>query len=71
MELRAKRGRKYPEIDVWDNVKIFRKTVRDKQQLSYWSEEKHMVLSIENKIGQSFYKVDGVRMLLRHEILEV
>ena len=72
MELKAKRGRKYPDVTVGDNVKIFRKkTNRDKQQVSYWSSEKCEIISIEILHGQSFYKIDGQRPLLRHEILKV
>jgi hypothetical protein len=72
MEMKAKRGRKYPKISVGDNVKNFRKkTNRDKQQVSYFSQEKYEVLAIETKMEQKFYKVDGQRPLLRHELLKV
>ena len=56
-----------------ENVKIFRKKTMNtnKQQVSYWSAEKHEILSIETKHGQAFYKVDGQRPLLRHDILKV
>ena len=51
---------------------IFRKkTNRDKQQVSYWSSEKYEIISIEILHGQSFYKIDGQRHLLRHDILKV
>ncbi len=53
-------------------LKILEKTTnRDKQQVSYFSQEKYEVLAIETKMGQSFYKVDGQRPLLRHELLKV
>ena len=73
MELKAKRGRAYPELIVGDYVIFFRKKPMNtnKQQVSYWSAEKHDILLIETKHGQAFYKVDGQRPLLRHEILKV
>ena len=54
-------------------LKIFEKKTmnNNKQQVSYWSAEKHEILSIETSHGQAFYKVDGQRPLLRHEILKV
>ena len=70
MEIKAKRGRVYPDVNVGDNVKIQKKTNRDKQQVSYWSSEKYEIISIEILHGQSFYKIDGQRQLLRHEILK-
>ena len=71
LELIAKHGRKYQEIKVGDLVKIFKKKkVGDKQQRSYWSENKHEIISIEESHGQKFYKVTGERPLLRHEILK-
>ena len=60
MEIKAKRGRVYPDVNVGDNVKIFRKiTNRDKQQVSYWSSEKYEIISIEILHGQSFIKQMG------------
>jgi hypothetical protein len=73
MEIKAKRGRKYEDVNVGDYVKIFKKkrTGQNKQQNSYWSEESHKVISIEETLGQTFYKVDATFPLLRHEILKV
>jgi hypothetical protein len=72
MELKAKRGRKYELIDVGDFVKVFKKKKPGvKQQVSYWSEEKHEIISIEEAHGQKFYKIAGQRPLLRYEILKV
>lgn len=71
MELKAKHGRKYEEIKVGDKVKVFKKKKAGmKQQVSYWSEEKHEIVSIEESLGQKYYKVEGQRPLLRHEILK-
>ena len=73
MELKAKRNRTYPDVNVGDYVKIFHKktTAQAKQQVSYFSKEKHEILSIVKQHGQSFYKVDGQRPLLRNEMLKV
>ena len=72
MELKAKHGRKYKEIDVGDYVKIFKKKrTGEKQQVPYWSEASHEIISISESHGQKFYKVEGQRDLLRHEILKV
>ena len=73
MELKAKRNRTYPDVNVGDYVKIFHKktTAKGKQQVSYFSKEKHEILSIVKQHGQSFYKVDGQRPLLRNEMLKV
>ena len=72
MELKAKHGRKYNEINVGDEIKIFKKKkTGDKQQVSSWSQEKYKVISIEKIHWQTFYKVEGQRPLLRHEVLKV
>src|SRR5665648_600800 len=72
MELKAKRGRKYAEISVGDYVKIFKKKrTGEKQQVPYWSEASHEIVSISESHGQKFYKVEGQRDLLRHELLKV
>ena len=71
MELKAKHGRKYEDVNVGDFVKIFKKKKRgQKQQVSYWSEDKFEITSIETSHGQKYYKVQGQRPLLRHEILK-
>ena len=41
-----------------------------KQQVSYWSEDKHEIISIDESHGQKYYKIEGQRPLLRHEILK-
>ena len=72
MELKAKHGRKYKELEVGDYVKIFKKKrTGEKQQVSYWSEDSHEIVSISESHGQKFYKVEGQRDLLRHEMLKV
>ena len=71
MELKAKHGRKYVDINVGDYVNIFKnKKLGQKAQKSYWSEDRHEITSIETSHGQKYYKVDGQRTLLRHEMLK-
>ena len=72
MELKAKHGRKYNEISVGDSVRIYKKKrTGQKQQVPYWSEVTHEIISISESHGQKFYKVVGQRDWLRHEILKV
>jgi len=72
LEATAKHGRKYKEIKVGDFVKIFKKKKKGmKAQQSYWSEDKHEIISIEESLGMKFYKVANERPLLRHEILKI
>ena len=72
LESIAKHGRKYGEIKVNDLVKIFKKKKKGmKAQQSYWSEDKHKIISIEESHGMRFYKVANERPLLRHEILKI
>ena len=71
MELKAKHGRKYKEIVVGDMVRIFKKKeTGQKQQVSWWSTESHEIISISESMNQKFYKIEGQRPLLRHEILK-
>ena len=50
---------------------IKKTTAKGKQQVSYFSKEKNDILSIVKQHGQSFYKVNGQRPLLRNEMLKV
>ena len=52
-------------------LKFFKKKkINEKAQKSYWSEDKHKIISIEESHGMKFYKVANERPLLRHEILK-
>jgi hypothetical protein len=67
-------NRKYPNIQIGDTVRIFKKRhTFDKQQKSLWSKNKYIVEDIVQKNNQNFYKTswnDG-RLLLRNEILRI
>ena len=50
MATEATRTRKYPEIDIGDEVKIYRKkAITEKERSSNWSPTKYKVERIENK----------------------
>ena len=74
---REKNTRKYPEVNVNDNVKIFKKgrgnyTDR-KEYVSKWSKENYKVKEIVyDTVGNRTFKLEGLkRPYLRHEILKV
>jgi len=73
LELKRRSSRIYPDINVGDTVKIYKKKDKlDKEHKSTWSKENHMVEGIEESLGQKFYKVSGrPKVLLRSEILLV
>ena len=59
MELKAKSGRRYPEIIVGDRVKVSRKKVLgDKEFVGNFRGGTHTVLSISEFQGQKFYKLN-------------
>ena len=71
--MHAKNTRKYPNINVGDNVKVYRKKDKmDKERLSLWSKEVYRVDRIDTNDGQKFYKLEGKpKVLMRHEVLLV
>ena len=73
LELRAKRNRKYPTLNVNDNVKILRKKlVNEKERQVPWSEETYKVSVITEQFGQKYYKVEGSdRDYIRGELLKM
>ena len=73
LELTRKHTRKYPEITVGDYVKIYNKKDKlDKERIPVWSKENFKVESINESMGQDFYKLEGrPRELMRSEILLV
>ena len=74
MDMKAKRDRKYPEIDVGDRVKIYKKKKPgfQKERVSVWSAISYTVKQIETFMGQSFYHLEGMgRTFTRHELLRV
>jgi hypothetical protein len=73
LEIRALTNRKYPTLNVGDKVKIMRKKkIDEKDRTSNWSIEVYDVLSINESLGQKYYKVAGMdRDYTRAEILKV
>jgi len=73
LEMHRISKRKYPDIDVNSNVKVYKKKGKsDKEFKSVWLNDIHKVNKIETHLGQKYYFVDGFkRPLLRHELLKV
>ena len=71
--LRAKKERKYPELNVGDKVKILRKkAITEKERSSNFLKGEYTVEKISKKLGQNYYTLQGFnRPLLRHELLKV
>ncbi|MCR9134318.1 MAG: transposase family protein, partial [bacterium] len=73
LELNRIKTRKYPNLRIGDEIKIFRKKgITEKERNSTWSVNKYKIEKIEQKLGQDYYYVEGVsRPYLRSEILKV
>jgi hypothetical protein len=73
LEIKALKNRKYPILNVGDKVKIMRKKkIDEKERTSNWSVEVFVVASINESLGQKYYKVEGTdRDYTRAEILKV
>jgi hypothetical protein len=78
LELNRVRKRRYPDVDIDDNVKIYKKKDKlDKEHISTWSSKIYKVNKVETKFNQKYYYLEGytqnqrVAPLLRHEILKV
>ena len=71
LEMHRVKKRKYPDIHVGDDVRIYTKKKQfDKERVTVWSDYKYKVDRIEESNGQNFYHVEGVdRPYLRHELL--
>lgn len=73
MELNKKSSRKYPDLEINDRVKIYRKRkTGEKQQVSVWSDNIYEVVGITKSHGQDYYKLNGLeKQYLRFELLKV
>ena len=73
MATEATRTRKYPEINIGNEVKIYRKKARtEKERSSNWLPTKYKVERIEKQLGQTYsYLEHNTRPFLRFEILKV
>ena len=58
LELKAKRNRTYPPLEVGDKVKLARKKkVNEKERTSFFSDGKFAVTAISVEFGQKYYTV--------------
>ena len=73
LEMQRKHTRIYPDINVGDYVKIYNKKQKYvKERIPVWTKDKYLVESINESMGQLFYKIEGrPRELMRSEILLV
>ena len=59
LEMKRVRKRLYPDIEVGDYVRLYRKKDKlDKERKSLWSTEKYKVLEIIESMGQKLYTLD-------------
>ena len=60
LEINAIHRRKYPDIEVGDEVRTYRKKKQgDKERMGNFEEGKRTVKSITKSLGQKFYKLNG------------
>ena len=69
--MNATKTRTYPELQVQDKVKIFKKKDKlDKERVSNWLKEVQTIDDMKTVLGQKYYYING-RGYLRHELLKV
>ena len=73
LEMKAKKNRKYPDLNVNDTVRIYKKKENfDKERKGVWSDNEYTVERIITSHGQKFYKLEGLtKEYMRHELLKV
>ena len=71
LEMNRKRSRIYPEINIGDTVKIYKKKDKlDKERVSVWGDKTYTVQEIDEFNDQKLYKLDGFnRWLVRSNLL--
>ncbi len=58
LELKRVHSRRYPEVNVGDYVRIYKKKDKlDKERVPMWTKDKHRVERIEESMGQKIYYV--------------
>ena len=72
LTMKGKNNRAYLDLDVEDEVTIFRKRKpNEKERVSNWSQNIYTIENIENKFGQNYSRVEGnYRQDLRFELLQ-
>ena len=78
LELHRVHKRRYPDVNIDDNVKVYKKKDKlDKEHIPVWQGKIYKVEKIDKKFGQKYYYLEGytqngrIAPLLRHEILKV
>ena len=73
MELVARRGRKFPILNIGDTVKVLRKhkAVGDKEFMDQFKKGEHTVESISENFGQKFYKLSDGKEYIRNDIVRM
>ena len=72
MKMKARRSRKYPEINVGDTVRVLRqKSLGDKEFVGAIRLSRHKVESISTNFGQQFYHLDDRREYIRAGVVKV
>ena len=73
LELHRVSKRKYPDINVGDEVKLYKKKDKfDKENKSVWLTTKYKIELITESYGQKYYHITGHKKpYLRHELLKV
>ena len=78
LELNRINKRRYPDFNVDDNVKVYKKKDKlDKEHIPVWLNKVYKEENITTKFGQKYYQLEGYTQngkkvpLLRHEILKV
>ena len=73
LQLNRTKLRKYPNVSVGDNVKLYRKKDKlDKERKSLWSSNSYKVENLIHVGGEAMFKLEGItKPVLRHEILLV
>ena len=73
LELHRVSKRKYPDINVGDEVKLYKKKDKfDKENKSVWLTTKQKIELITESHGQKYYHITGYKKpFLRHELLKV
>ena len=72
MKMKAKHNRRYPELHVGDNVKIYQnKQIFDKGHVSRWTNETVTITSISMSNGIVFFNTTARESgFLRHELFK-
>ena len=73
LELHRVSKRKYPDINVGDEVKLYKKKDKfDKENKSVWLPTKQKNALITESHGQKYYHITGCnKSFLRHELLKL